>query len=136
VAGVIATFLAIAAYGIVRPPAPPLTTGDVNQAIASALASQTPPPPRSELVDQAVAPSIVLIQTDRVDANGKKDDSASGLGSGVVVNDAGSVLTALHVVDGRPLPDPPEVDTAVGDRFTAVAHRGGVAGEVDVSELR
>jgi S1-C subfamily serine protease len=94
VAGVVATFIAIAAYGTLRPGPAPLTTRDVNLAIASALASQTPAPPRSELVDAVIGPSLVLIETDR-----KGDGAdASGLGSGVVVNDAGSVLTALHVV--------------------------------------
>lgn len=95
--GVLATFLAIAAYGIVRPPPAPLTARDVNRAIASALASQTPGPPRSELVDQAVRPSIVLIETDLA---GAKGTTGSGLGTGIVVNDAGAVLTALHVVSG------------------------------------
>ena len=93
-AGVVATFIAIAAYGTLRPGPAPLTTRDVNLAIASALASQTPAPPRSELVDAVIGPSLVLIETDRKDAGA----DASGLGSGVVVNDAGSVLTALHVV--------------------------------------
>ena len=95
VAGVVATFIAIAAYGTFRPPPAPLTTRDVNLAIASALASQTPAPPRSELVDAVIGPSLVLIETDR---NGDDGATASGLGRGVVVNDAGSVLTALHVV--------------------------------------
>jgi S1-C subfamily serine protease len=94
-AGVVATFIAIAAYGTVRPGPALLTTRDVNLAIASALASQTPAPPRSELVDAVIGPSLVLIETDRTDDHGA---AASGLGSGVVVNDAGSVLTALHVV--------------------------------------
>jgi S1-C subfamily serine protease len=95
-AGVLATFLAIAIFGIVNPPRPPLTTRDVDQAIASALASQTPPPPPAELVYDVVRPSLVIIQTDRPTANGP---DGHGLGSGVVVNDAGMVLTALHVVE-------------------------------------
>jgi S1-C subfamily serine protease len=94
-AGVIAALIAIVLYGSLRPAPSPLTTRDVNQAIASALASQTPAPPRSELVDAAIGPSLVLIETDRA---GSKGTAESGLGSGVVVNDAGSVLTALHVV--------------------------------------
>jgi S1-C subfamily serine protease len=98
-AGVVATFIAIAAYGLLRPAPAPLTTRDVNQAIASALASQTPGPPRSELVDAAIGPSLVLIDTDRRDTEGSPDSGLGhGLGSGVVVNDAGAVLTALHVV--------------------------------------
>ena len=93
--GVLATFIAIAGYGALRPAPAPLTTRDVNLAIASALASQMPGPPRSELVDRAIGPSLVLIETDGAKAAG---DAAKRLGSGVVVNAAGSVLTALHVV--------------------------------------
>jgi S1-C subfamily serine protease len=95
VAGIAAAFLAIVVYGLVNPPARPLTTGDGRQAVASALASQTPGPPRGELVYAAVRPSVVLIETDEAGADGS---GATGLGSGVVVNDAGAVLTALHVV--------------------------------------
>jgi len=94
-AGIAATLVALIAYGLINPPPRPLTTGDVNQAIASALASQTPGPARSELVYAAVRGSLVLIQVDETaDA-----PSAYGLGAGVVVNDQGAVLTALHVVD-------------------------------------
>jgi S1-C subfamily serine protease len=95
VAGVAAAFVAILVYGLLSPPRPSLTTRDVKEAIASALASQTPGPPRSELVYAAVRPSIVLIETD---TTGSQGSTASGLGTGVVVNDAGAVLTALHVV--------------------------------------
>jgi S1-C subfamily serine protease len=95
VAGIAAALLAIVLYGLVNPPARPLTTGDVRQAVASALASQTPGPPHGELVYAAVRPSVVLIETDEAGTNGS---GATGLGSGVVVNDAGAVLTAFHVV--------------------------------------
>jgi S1-C subfamily serine protease len=95
--GVVAALIAIAVWTATHPGPVPLTTRDVKQAIASALASQTAPPPFSELVDQAVSPSLVLIETNRKDASGA---AGGGLGSGVVVNDAGSVLTALHVVAG------------------------------------
>jgi S1-C subfamily serine protease len=46
-------------------------------------------------VYQAIQPSLVLIQTHAPDANGKVEDS---LGSGVVIDDSGDILTALHVV--------------------------------------
>jgi uncharacterized protein len=39
---------------------------------------------------------------------------------------------ALHVVDGRPLPEPTVFDGPVGETFEAVAHRG----EGDISDLR
>ena len=96
VAGVIATFLAIALYGIVRPPPAPLTTGDVRNVVASVLASQTPPPARGEQVYAAIQPSIVLIQSTLATPDPSGETSA--IGTGVVVNDQGTILTALHVV--------------------------------------
>ena len=39
---------------------------------------------------------------------------------------------ALHVVDGRPIPEPTVANGVIGEEFTAVAHRG----EGDVSDLR
>jgi S1-C subfamily serine protease len=94
--GIVAAFIAIVVYGLVNPPARPLTTQDVNEAVASVLASQTPAPPRSELVYAAVRPSLVFIQVDEPSGA----PAPKGLGTGVVVNDSAAVLTALHVVDG------------------------------------
>ena len=85
-------------YGALAPQAPPLTQRDVDQTVAEALASVTPPPAFSELVYQAVQPSLVLIETKGPPAQGKPDGEG-GLGSGVVVNLDGDILTSLHVVD-------------------------------------
>ena len=97
IAGVLAAFLAVGAYANLNPGPRPLTSGDVASQIAEVLASQTPGPPTAELVYDAVQPSIVVIETDGVDASG---GPTGGLGSGVVVNTSGSILTALHVVAG------------------------------------
>ena len=94
--GIAAAFIAIVVYGLVNPPARPLTTEDVNQAVASVLASQTPAPPRSQLVYAVVQPSLVFIQVDEPPGA----PATQGLGTGVVVNESAAVLTALHVVDG------------------------------------
>ncbi len=96
-AGVAAAFLAVVLYGWLFPGPKPLTQSDVKQGIAQALASQTPPPPFSELVYQIVEPSLVLIQTQ---SPGTQGQAANGLGSGVVVDTAGDILTSLHVVAG------------------------------------
>jgi S1-C subfamily serine protease len=119
VAGVAATFIAILLYGAVRPSPPALTIRDVRSAVGSALASQAaaPPPPRSQLVYEAVRPSVVLIETDGVDEAGADE---GGLGTGVVVNDQGAVLTALHVVDGATtihltFADGTKSDATIGD---------------------
>jgi S1-C subfamily serine protease len=93
--GVFAAFLALLLYNLVVPGQRPLTTRDVNNTITQYMATATPPPAYSERVYQIIRPSLVLIETEGLDSTGK---SEGGLGSGVVINDAGDVLTALHVV--------------------------------------
>ena len=131
--GIVAALIAVFLYGIAVPGPKPLNNGDVAMSIASALASVTPAPPFSELAYQAVAPSLVLIQTQGSGGAASPGTSAApggatpggatpsdgpaapspipsaltgtptadgSLGSGVVVDTAGDILTALHVVDG------------------------------------
>lgn len=91
-AGVAVALAAVLLYTVLVPGPAPLTDRDVKDTIADALASVTPPPAYSEVVYEAVRPSLVLIETKAADS---KDD---GLGSGVVVTVAGDILTSLHVV--------------------------------------
>lgn len=95
VSGVAAVFTALWLYNFFFPPPAPLTPAQVNDTVAQAMASATPPPAYSAQVYAAIRPSLVLIQTQGADAKGQPTD---GLGSGVVVNAQGDVLTALHVV--------------------------------------
>jgi S1-C subfamily serine protease len=88
---------AVVGYGILAPGTPPLTQRDVDDRVADALASVTPAPAFSETVYEAVQPSLVLIQTKGTDESGEPR-SGDGLGSGVVVNIDGDILTSLHVV--------------------------------------
>jgi S1-C subfamily serine protease len=97
--GVLAALAALLLYNVFTPGSHQLTTQDVNNAVAQALASATPPPAFSSLVFRAIHPSLVLIQTQGKDANGKDE---YGLGSGVVVDDSGNILTSLHVVANAP----------------------------------
>ena len=109
VGGMLAMLVALVAYGIVVP-AHSLTRDDVAGQIASALASVTPPPAWSEVVYQAIAPSFVIVQSTRPrdgtapaasQAGGPQPSgSTDSLGSGVIVDAAGDILTALHVVAG------------------------------------
>ncbi|HLF27890.1 MAG TPA: trypsin-like peptidase domain-containing protein [Anaerolineae bacterium] len=93
--GVFAALVALLFYNALVPGQPQLTARDVNDTVAQALASATPPPAYSARVYQAIQPSLVLIQTEAPDAEGKVQH---GLGSGVVINDNGAILTSLHVV--------------------------------------
>ena len=95
VGGIVVAFIAIWLYSTLFPGPPRLTANDVRDSVASALASQTPAPPFSELVYANVQPSLVLIESDSTGADGTPHH---GLGTGVIVDAAGDVLTALHVV--------------------------------------
>ena len=69
---------------------------EVNDSIAQALASSMPPPAFSARVYQVIRPSLVFIQTQAPDEDG---EAGHGVGSGVVINDRGDILTSLHVVE-------------------------------------
>jgi S1-C subfamily serine protease len=92
VSGVAAMLLALILYNFIFPENQ-LTQTEVNDAIANAMASATPRPAYSTEVYQIIQPSLVLIQVDL--KNGEKS-----LGTGVIVDGAGDILTCLHVVDG------------------------------------
>ncbi len=94
-AGILAAFVAILLYNVLLPGPPRLTERDVNNQVARAMASATPPPAISAQVYQAIQPSLVLIETNSLSQNGKVQ---GGLGSGVIIDDSGHILTSLHVV--------------------------------------
>ncbi len=94
--GVLAAFLAILLYNQLTPHPQELTIRDVQASVAQTLASATPPPAYSSVVFQIIRPSLVLIQTKMPGPAGKVEDA---LGSGVIVNTNGDILTSLHVID-------------------------------------
>src|SRR5689334_24997113 len=79
---------------------PPLTPADVDKAVQRGLQQaqeqQRNAPPDATVADRTITPSLVVVTAQRADP-GNID---TRLGSGVVINAAGAVLTALHVVDG------------------------------------
>lgn len=125
-AGVLAALAALLLYHILFPGPQPLTTQQVSTTMAQVMASATPPPAYSDLVYQVIQPSLVAIETQRTGADGKQDN---GLGTGVIIDQAGDILTSLHVVadatditllfadgtksDGQVLTQVPENDIAV-----------------------
>jgi S1-C subfamily serine protease len=89
--------VAVVAVAVLRSPGPPaLTRGDVDRAVQQGIdkAAQDArnAPADATVAYQKVLPSLVAISTTRPDA--------SGSGAGVVISADGSVLTALHVVEG------------------------------------
>jgi S1-C subfamily serine protease len=67
----------------------------VKGAIDKAIEDLQSQPARSAEVYNMILPSVVVIQTD-LSSTAKND---SGLGTGVIINNQGLILTALHVVE-------------------------------------
>jgi S1-C subfamily serine protease len=96
-AGVAAAFAALLLYNAFFPGPHQITAREVNDTVAQAMASATPPPAFSVGAYQAIQPSLVLIQT-RTQTTNSDGEVGHVLGSGVVIDDSGDILTSLHVV--------------------------------------
>jgi S1-C subfamily serine protease len=94
--GVLAALLALVLYNQLFPGTRPLTQKEVNAAISNAMASATPRPAFSSQVYQIIQPSLVMIQAE---FNNDTGEAQSGLGSGVIIDRMGDILTSLHVVN-------------------------------------
>lgn len=94
-AGILAALAAIVLYNALTPRPTQLTQQDVNDTVAQALASATPPPAYSAQVYQVIWPSLVYI---KVQTTGPDGQPAEGFGSGVMVDASGVILTSLHVI--------------------------------------
>ncbi len=95
VSGIAAALLVLVLYNILFPAARPMSERELNEVIANAMASATPRPADAVLVYQVIQPSLVAIQAETQKENG---ESENNLGSGVIIDDFGDILTSLHVV--------------------------------------
>ena len=79
---------------------PPLDRAQVGTiasgVVEQALEKQQSAPATSALVYQQILPSLVRIETE----GSLSEDTEGGLGTGVIVNANGSIMTAFHVVQG------------------------------------
>lgn len=98
--GVFAALLALLVYNLVVVRPNQMTPAGISTSVAEAMASATPPPAYSALVYQVIQPSLVLIQTEDQHQDTESD---FGLGSGVIVDGFGDILTSLHVIQGADL---------------------------------
>src|SRR5260221_14712843 len=93
--GVVAAFVALIIFSALTPKAHLLTTAEVKDTVNQVMASATPAPAYSSLAYQVILPSLVLIQS-HTPTDDQKDKGS--LGSGVVVDDMGDILTCNHVI--------------------------------------
>ncbi len=94
-AGLLIALAALTLYDAAKPPPQRLTQRDINAAVARALASATPKPSYASQVYEIIRPSVVRVHA-LVSKNGDKSDAA--LGTGVVIDDSGTILSSLHIV--------------------------------------
>lgn len=127
--GIAAALFGVLLYTYLYPAPLPLTQNDVNNSITKAMASATPPPAYSAQVYQAILPSLVFIRTHRENSE-NKEEKGVGVGSGVVVNDSGDILTAFHVVS-----DAAEIDIIFADGTKAGAEIIATEPENDIAVL-
>jgi S1-C subfamily serine protease len=97
----VVALLAVALFAFTRgPDTAPITATDVNKAVQNGIAKAqddaAKAPPDAAAAYQVALPSLVTIATQRTGSNGAE----RGTGAGVVVSGEGTVLTALHVVEG------------------------------------
>jgi S1-C subfamily serine protease len=124
----LAAFLAVYLYHLLFPAPIPPSQSDIDERIVQAMASVTPPPPYSAQVYQTIFPSLVFIQTRRGNAT---DEERFGVGSGVVINEGGDIMTALHVVA-----DAAQIEVLFADGSQAIAEIVSAEPERDIAVLQ
>jgi S1-C subfamily serine protease len=83
------------AYDGAKPPPQRLTQRDINAAVFRAMATATPRPSFASQAYANILPSVVRIRALTQTTDGTREGS---LGTGVVIDESGLILTALHVV--------------------------------------
>lgn len=91
-----ASLLAIFISDRLSPRPVPRTNQEIDEIVGEVMASATPETAHSVLVYQTILPSLVLIQ---IQTEEDGDQERVGIGSGVIINESGEILTALHVVE-------------------------------------
>jgi S1-C subfamily serine protease len=95
--GIIIAFSGTYLYGRTLPPPQKITQKDIDNAVIRALASASPTPSFESQVFSIIQPSVVSIEVKvKTAADGK---IRTALGTGVVVDEDGTILTCLHVVN-------------------------------------
>ena len=96
ITGVVVAVIVLATTGS-RAPLDRAQAGTIaSQVVQSAIKAERAAPATSAVVYQKILPSVVTIETSDPATEGKGE----GLGTGVIVDTRGSILTAYHVVAG------------------------------------
>jgi S1-C subfamily serine protease len=127
VVGAVVLLVGLAAFiGLRDPGPPPLTQRDVDARVSvgleSAAEEDARAPADASVAYAAIQPSLVLITT--------RGGGSEGSGAGVIVNATGTILTALHVVEGSD-----SITVSYGDGTSSPASIGRSDAENDIATL-
>jgi S1-C subfamily serine protease len=126
--GVLIALSALSVYDAFHATSPRLTEREVESIAARVMASATPPPSLASRVYDAIAPSIVQIRAKLPGADAQADQVS---GTGVIVDQAGTILTSLHIVKGAS-----EIGIVFFDNTEAQASISAQDANQDIAVLR
>jgi S1-C subfamily serine protease len=115
-------------YLELRPPEGQFNENDLRRVAQEQIASITPSPPVAPAIYAQLRPAVVLIT---VAGRNQDNSSFSGRGTGVVVDENGTILTSLHVIAGAQT-----VDVRFFDGSTASARVVGRQPERDLATIK
>ncbi len=114
--GVAAALVAVLAVSLLKPAPHTYTQAEISAAVAYALKKTPPAPSRASVAAETIMPSVVRVtgydatetashpdiegRASKIDPKAPKDlgeDGAVSVGSGVVIDEKGTILTNLHV---------------------------------------
>ncbi len=106
------------------------TQNDIDKAVQYTLEHQPKKPSPEAVAYQKIAPSVVKV-TQFGHEKGKKEDVETGVGTGVVISEKGTILTNLHVVGGAD-----KVHVTFYNGLETEAEVTGVRPELDLAVLQ
>ena len=106
-----------------------LTAADVDSAIDDALEAQSNDSAAGTVAYNQIAPSLVAVRAIH-DDDPETEHGASNLGSGIVINDQGQILTANHVIAGAD-----SIEVVFPDGSTTTARLDSNDTEMDIAVL-
>lgn len=130
-AGILIALAAMFIYSTTQPPPQRLTQRDIDAAVERSVESMKPKPSYASKAYEIIRPSVVRVEALLPKADGKEGKSEGSLGTGVVINDSGTILTSLHVVKNAT-----EVRVTFADGFESKASIIATEPRNDLAALR
>jgi S1-C subfamily serine protease len=129
VASSLLTVAIVAAYDYATSPRK-LTQDDIDAAVLHTLEKQPAPPSKAAVAADIIRPSVVRVNQVGKDKD-EKEDTEQAVGTGVVIDENGTILTNIHVVAGAD-----RIVVTFADGTKSDAHVIGVQPDDDLAILK